>query len=434
MRICLISTGQPASNPRLVKEADALAAHGFTVHVIGAYWSQWATTADETPPAGRAWSYTFVDWRLLINPYLFWKTRLRHRIAPAFLGWPLVDIWAVPAALCRITPELTRAAKRTQADLYIAHNLGALPAAAAAARKWGARLAFDAEDFHRGQLTRTDRSYLDGLIARVEDTLLPTCDYVSAASPAIARAYAPFVGRDPVLVNNVFPLSMRPESHRLTALAGPLSVYWFSQTIGPGRGLEAVIQAMSRLEDGRVELHLRGVPISSYASALKRLAASVGLRAERLVFHPPAPPGEMVRLAAAYDVGLAGEPGSPQNNDLAVSNKLFTYLLAGNAILASRTTGQRELLEQATGSGTLYDPGNVDAIESALRTWSDDRAALDAARVASWQWGTVRYNWEAEEPRLLEAVRGVLSLAQAPADAHVARPRLNVRPSAVPPQ
>jgi len=36
-RVCLVTTGQPACNPRLVKEADALAEAGFDVHVVAAY-------------------------------------------------------------------------------------------------------------------------------------------------------------------------------------------------------------------------------------------------------------------------------------------------------------------------------------------------------------------------------------------------------------
>lgn len=36
-RVCLVTTGQPACNPRLVKEADALIDAGFDVHVVAAY-------------------------------------------------------------------------------------------------------------------------------------------------------------------------------------------------------------------------------------------------------------------------------------------------------------------------------------------------------------------------------------------------------------
>ena len=35
MKVCLLTTGQPSTNPRLVKEADALAAaFGFTTYAM----------------------------------------------------------------------------------------------------------------------------------------------------------------------------------------------------------------------------------------------------------------------------------------------------------------------------------------------------------------------------------------------------------------
>ena len=54
-RVCLVTTGQPACNPRLVKEADALAEAGFDVHVVAAYSADWATDADRDLVKSRRW-------------------------------------------------------------------------------------------------------------------------------------------------------------------------------------------------------------------------------------------------------------------------------------------------------------------------------------------------------------------------------------------
>ncbi len=54
-------------------------------------------------------------------------------------------------AATQFYPELKKSACDIKADLYIAHNLGALTAAAMAAQKNNARYSFDAEDFHRAQ-------------------------------------------------------------------------------------------------------------------------------------------------------------------------------------------------------------------------------------------------------------------------------------------
>src|SRR3712207_6937801 len=78
--------------------------------------------------------------RSTLFPYttLFRSAGLHERLD----GPPWLDGWA----LSRVLPELERAATSTYADLYIAHNLGALLPALAGARSHGARLGFDAED------------------------------------------------------------------------------------------------------------------------------------------------------------------------------------------------------------------------------------------------------------------------------------------------
>ncbi len=78
MRVCLVTTGQPSTNPRLVKEADALTDSGFDVAVVGAHWTDWATAADQRLLASRPWTFTFVDWRRDRAPWLFTKSRIRH--------------------------------------------------------------------------------------------------------------------------------------------------------------------------------------------------------------------------------------------------------------------------------------------------------------------------------------------------------------------
>ena len=112
----------------------------------------------------------------------------------------------------------------------------------------------------------------------------------------------------------------------------PLTLYWFSQVIGPDRGLEDAIRAMGILRTRPLELHLRGAWHPGYEGVLRSMAADAGVRQERIVSHAPAAADEMVRLAAEFDIGLALEPAASVNNDLALSNKLFTYVLAGNAV------------------------------------------------------------------------------------------------------
>src|SRR5437762_10287622 len=121
-------------------------------------------------------------------------------------------------------------------------------------------LGFDAEDFHTGMGQQDERASLQAnLTERIERQILPRCDYVTAAAPLIADQYASkYSIRTPTTILNVFPLDERPDSLREVGQFGRLTMCWFSQTIGPGRGLENVIRALGLITELNIELHLLG--------------------------------------------------------------------------------------------------------------------------------------------------------------------------------
>ena len=412
--VCIVTTGQPSTNPRAVKEADALAAAGYDVRFVGGHWADWADQTDRQLMAGRAWTPELVRWRRREAPSTFWITRVRHRIARSASGWPGLGASLLPAAGSRIGPELSRLARVRPASLFIAHNIGALPAAAAAARAWRAALGFDAEDFHSGQFADADRSAERRATERIERRWIPGCDYVTAASPAIAAAYAELCAHPAVVVRNVFPRADRPATPPAGSTDGTLRLYWFSQTIGPDRGLEDVVRAMGLVAHVPLELHLRGSWHGRYEQALTSLAREAGVPPGRMVTHPPGDPREMVRLAARYDVGLAPEPGHTRNNNRLQSNKLYVYLLAGLPVLASDTDGNRELLGEASGSGWLIPRRDAQAIANLLARLADRPAEVRAAAAKAWAWGETRFNWDLEQRVFLREVDRAIASTNRP--------------------
>lgn len=406
-RICLITTGQPSTNPRLVKEADALTAAGYDVHVVGAFWAPWAVAFDRELMSTRQWHWTMVDWRRETSALRFWKTRVRHfaaRLAVQRTG--ALDAWCAADALSRAGRELFAAARR-DAALYIAHNLGALPVAAALAAATGAKLGFDAEDFHSGQFEAGSDDGLQRFTARIETNLLKKCDYVTAAAPGMADAYRPLCRSGwPVVVLNVFPLSQRP-AERPTLPAQPLRVFWFSQTIGPHRGLEAAVRSLTPFR-GAVRLTLQGQWAPGYEASLRALAAREGLTPDCLVAKPPVAPDALVRAASEHHVGLAAEPGHTPNNRLAWSNKVFTYLLAGSAVVASDTPGQRALHDAIPDAMKLFAPDDVDQLADIWRGALANPDSVERMRTAAWQSATSRYNWDREQHVFLDVVRATL--------------------------
>ena len=402
LRFCLVTSNHVANNPRLVKEADALVAAGHSVRVVAVNNHEELSRRDATVIAGRGWRLDRVNaGRRTERGRLRWLVdSLLQRAALALALRGVRRERVVDRAVSRHVGALARLASAEPADVVIGHNLAALPAAARAAARLGARLGFDIEDLHTGELPdRPEHDAERRMRERLEARLLPRCDLLTASSEGIANEIVRLYGvRRPEVVLNVFPRAERAaeESSRTT---GVRSIYWYSQVIGPDRGVEEALRALAML-DLPVELHLRGELLPSYEGPLHALTAELGI-AGRVHLWPPAPPGELVALAQRHDIGLALEQPVSRNRQLCVTNKLFTYLLAGLAVAATDTIGQRGIMESVPEAGFLYPPGDVASLAAGLRRLLVEPGLLDRARRAARRASDDRYCWELERDRLV---------------------------------
>jgi hypothetical protein len=286
---------------------------------------------------------------------------------------------------------------------------GALIATALAAKRLDVPYAIDLEDFHGAEHATTDEegTFSNRLAQAAEGIVFRDAVLLTTASDAIADRYAEVYGRRPLVVNNTFPLP--PREPEFAPVDGDgLRLYWFSQTIGPGRGLEDAVQAAG-LADIRCELHLLGNPSGGY---LDRLSSTAKERAPKLrvVHHAPQSPDRMVDICRNYQIGLALEPGYSINNKLALSNKAFTYILAGLAVIFTDTPGQRNLAMDLGPGAFLYSSGDIERLAQGLKLWAENPSQLLAARQAAWGAACRRWHWHhpEEEGKLLRAVREVL--------------------------
>lgn len=415
-KICLVTPAQPSNNPRLVKEADALTEAGHDVHVLYAHVSRWADKSDQSLLAGRKWTHTRVGGHPTEQrwPYFWSLRRLRfgHRLAGIARRWEgmglkpaLLDGWIAD----RVLGELKQAAIETSADLYIGHNTAALPAVVAAAKKYGARCGFDIEDYFSGMDPYgSPLSPGAQVTERIERKYLPECDYLTVVSSEIGGIYHKKynVGL-PTQILNVFSLRRRPQSLKFSNPGEPLRLYWVSQTIGDER-LENVIRAMGALSQLQIELHLRGNWAEGYRDRVMALAAASGVRSECIVSHPVAPADEMINLASMYDVGLVLEGNKAPYNDLCLTNKIFTYVLAGNLIITTATKAHQRVAQELGPAAFCYKEDDLPALIAKLRHWGENPAALRLARSHAWELGKTTYNWEAESAKFLEIVESTL--------------------------
>ena len=430
MRICVITSGHLATCPRMVKAADALAEAGHAVRIVSAQFLDWAAEADRrwggppgplgTPtsrfpvegpapgPHSSSPSWTTVDYRRRTAPATYWRTRLEFHTARrwvSLVGADRASLGALAAANGRASRDLLKLALAEPADLFYAGTSGGLAIAGLASRRTATPYAVDLEDFHEGQFEGGDECDQPGaLIRALLREVLPNAVFVTAASAAIAAQYERAYGIHVLPIHNTFPLPPDAPDPEPPG-TGALRLYWFSQTIGTGRGLEDVARAL-RLAGIPAELHLRGSAHPEYIAELRRIASG-----KLAIFtHAPAPPDQMVALTRPYDVGLSPEEGCGLNRRLCLSNKALTYILGGLAVVLTDTVGQRPLAEDLGEGALRYRSGDIPSLASGLRHWAADRRLLRRARQAAWNAARSRWHWEdrREKGALLAAVEAAL--------------------------
>lgn len=405
-KVVVVTPGQLAMNPRTVKEATALSYAGYEVHVIASRLTNEMEERDQDIIRNAPFTLTRID-------YTKFGARILDALFNACARW-LARFWPGSFFLAgfahsRLTRRLLAETRKISADLYIAHYPAALPGVVSAARRNGASYAYDAEDFHLGDLPDKPDSILPNLwIHAIESTTLPRAVYVSAAAPLIADAYAREYGiTKPTVIRNVFPRQEAPDSFNKEGVERPRpSLYWFSQVRGRDRGLECALKAVA-IAKCKPHFYVRGTPQAGFDELLYALADELGCR-DRIHLLKPAPPSEMIKQASRFDVGLVGETGNTRNRQIALTNKQFTYILAGIPAIMTDIPAHRDFATEANKACRLYRTDNPASLAQVLDELLGNTEALADARSEAFKLGQQALNWETEVPKLLECIAKTL--------------------------
>lgn len=294
------------------------------------------------------------------------------------------------------TLALTRAGRRFGAvDIVHANDLDTLPAGALLARAGRARLVYDAHELYAEfdedppRLYRALATRLEGVLARRAAAVVTVSDALAAELEARLR-----LPRRPEVVLNAPPLDTR-EPKAAAARRPLLAVYHGS--FGPGRPVADLLDAV-RLAP-HVRLTVRALHIDP--ALLREEVATRGLDG-RVEIAAPLPPDAVADGLRAHDVGLVFDHPVTRNCELSLPNKLFEYLMAGLAVVASRLPGLVPLVE-GEGVGVTFDPGRPESLAARLEELAADRARLARLRRRAREVAVERYNAEAQADALARA-------------------------------
>lgn len=300
-------------------------------------------------------------------------------------------------------PYLLDAALQHEAQIYTAHDLPQLPAAAIAAQCNNAYLVFDAHELFPERQFYTPQTI--HFLQDLERELLPLADLTITVNKSIAELMAVRYGIDlprvilncPAVHGQDLPDGASDQLRQSLALTPDQKILLFQGNLNPNRNLDGLVRAMAQVQDERVVLVFMGG--GGLRQTLEELSAELGLLGRRIFFHGAVPQHELLAYTASADGGVIPYPHVDLNTYFCTPNKLFEFIVAGLPILANDSPELNRFVERQ-GVG----------LNHAMRTPEQLAQAIDAffaGELESWRAQAralaERYTWATERHAFLEA-------------------------------
>ncbi len=326
-KILILIGAHLCTAPRPQKEAETLASAGHDVTVQGFWFDPELVKRDRILMINQKWRFEpIIDFQPTTTQGRLqnWRVRLQGRIARERFG--RFGTFS-PAVLGYGASAMLNAARQARADLTIVHSEVGLWVGNQLLDE-GFRVGVDFEDWFSEDLLPAERAAKPIAKLKVlESRLARDCSYCLTTSDALAETLAHCLqAPKPTVIYNVFPWAERQQMDQLQRDRRNLhlpSLHWFSQTIGPGRGLETLFQALPYLTLP-IEIHLRGNYSESTRQWLEPLVPPAWR--DRLFIHSTVPNAELLSRIAEHDIGLALECTDIPSRNLTITNKLGQYL------------------------------------------------------------------------------------------------------------
>jgi glycosyltransferase involved in cell wall biosynthesis len=300
---------------------------------------------------------------------------------------------------------------RTPARAYHAHNIHTGPPSWVASRLRRAALVYDAHELY-GEMAGFGP--LNRIFARLnmalERFMVRRSDAVITTNPSRAEILKERHGQRPIVVLENVP-ELREEIQPLDPgfpIGRPIVLYQ-GGIYAHNRAFRESIRALTFLDD--VVLVILGFGRDDDLNLIRQWAHEEGV-ADRVHLLPPRPFDELVRTAAAATVGIVPIRAIDLGTYTGDTNKLFEYLMAGLPVAASNLPEIRRVLTAGDPPpGELFDAEDPESIALAIGRLLADKDLYAARRREARRLALEHYNWNVQEPRLLEIYREVLTNA-----------------------
>jgi glycosyltransferase involved in cell wall biosynthesis len=345
--IVMLSVSDMRIDPRIEREARALAHAGFEVVVI------WPSVSRSDGESGIDWGSGIAFKRISYDAGEF------ARRFPGYCG-----------------REMLLAALEFKPFAFHGHDLTSALVALTAAKRTGA---FVVVDFHEwfsenvswqaGQNAwrphrfpqKAAYQWLERQVLRHASETITVCDSIADAMETELG------GRRPVVIRNIPEMAITPSREYLPlkqqlGLPESTFVLLYQGGTGPTRLIEPIIESL--VDAPGCVLAIRGPSLDLFGPNYLALARRIGVEG-RVILAPAVPSRDVVAAALGADAGIYTVAALCRNFILALPNKVFEYLAADLPVLVAHYPETKRLVSE-NEIGFVFDPYDPRSIADAI--------------------------------------------------------------------
>ncbi len=253
------------------------------------------------------------------------------------------------------------------------------------------QLIYDAHEYFTGVPELKDHGFNWRVWKTIERMILPRIDRMVTVNSSIAALYRDEFGVDPLVVRNYGRKpDVMPESRTILGIGkDDLLVVLQGTGINRGRGGCELVKAIS-YSDG---VYLLVIGSGSAIDDMKKQVMQLDLQ-DRVTFMGPVKWERMIACTMMADIGVSLDSGSCPNYLYSLPNKIFDYMNAGLAVIATDLPEVSGVIN-SSGCGIIINNNDPQEIADAIKRLKNDRDLLLSLKKNSVKAGT-KYFWEDE--------------------------------------
>lgn len=272
-------------------------------------------------------------------------------------------------------------------DILLANDLDTLSACFLIAKIRGKKLVYDSHEYFTGVPELQSRPHIQQIWKIIEQFIFPKLKQVYTVNTSIAQLYEQAYNVPVKVIRNIPELKVLAPSQNFPVPKDLPIILVQGAGINIDRGIEEAVEAMQFVHTARLLIIGGGDVIDS----LKALSKQLQLE-EKVFFVAKMSLEKLKSYTLHCSLGLSLDKDTNINYRFSLPNKLFDYIHAGMAVLATPLPEIKAVIDQYQ-IGTFinnHHPKHIAAVindifanPAQLQIWQ--RKALDASKILNWQ-------------------------------------------------